>query len=328
MDLKRPLVFAALLLCLTEPAQARPQTGCAPGGGTPPNLSVHRSMGGRVLRLENGPALGRAIVLAYRQETACPAAARPMLPGCLGAARGDMLTFVQLDALGAFELPLSDATLRAKPRVSVVAIPAGASLGQASVSNSLSLGPIRGRGAVGVGGPGTSSAEIVITEFMKDPSTVGDSVGEWIELYNPGSAPVDIEGWVISDLGSDSVTLTNGGQGIAVPANGFLVMGKNDDLSVNGGVPVDFVLSGMTLSNGDDEIILSRPDGRLVDEVLFDGGTLWPDAPGRSASLELSAFDSSANDDPARWCNSSTPLSPTNSDTGTPGLANDPCMGG
>ncbi|MFT5049698.1 MAG: hypothetical protein ACI8QZ_001091 [Chlamydiales bacterium] len=325
MDLKRPLALAALLLCLTETGQAQTSSGCAPTGATAPNLAVHRVQGARVLRLDNGPAMGRGIVLAYRRGVSGGGAARPMLGGCLGEARGRMIAAVPLDVVGAFEMPLSAATLLARPTLSVVTIPPGASLAQASLSNSLSLGPVHDRDPVGLG---TTSTEIVITEFMKDPSTVGDSAGEWIELFNPGSVGVDIEGWVLSDLGSDSVTLANAGMGIVVPAGDFLVLGKNDDPTLNGGVTVDFVLSGTTLSNGDDEIILSLPDGRLVDQVVFDGGTLWPDAAGRSASLEISAFDVVANDDPARWCNSSTPLSATNTDTGTPGLANDSCLGG
>ena len=46
--------------------------------------------------------------------------------------------------------------------------------------------------------------EIVINEIMQNPAAVGDGSGEWVELYNDGPAPVDINGWTIRDDGADS----------------------------------------------------------------------------------------------------------------------------
>ena len=67
--------------------------------------------------------------------------------------------------------------------------------------------------------PGT----VVITEFMKDPVRVADSFGEWIELLNTTASPIDIDGWTLTDDGSDLHVIDNGGA-LVIPAGGRLVI--------------------------------------------------------------------------------------------------------
>ena len=164
-----------------------------------------------------------------------------------------------------------------------------------------------------------------MTEFQKDPTTVSDSAGEWIEIYNPGNQPVDISNWVLSDLGSESTVLDGAGQRITVRAGRHLVLGRNADTNLNGGVKVDFEYASFTLSNGEDEIVLSRPDGTVVDQVAYDDGVLWPDEAGRSISLDPDAYDEGMNDDGAQWCASRKRLSWGNTNTGTPRNRNEDC---
>jgi len=40
---------------------------------------------------------------------------------------------------------------------------------------------------------------ILITELMVDPEKVPDSKGEWIEVFNSSSTPINLNGWVIND---------------------------------------------------------------------------------------------------------------------------------
>jgi hypothetical protein len=126
---------------------------------------------------------------------------------------------------------------------------------------------------------------LVINEVMQNPSAVNDSDGEYFEIYNPGASPVNIEGWTISDAGSESHTINNGGP-LEVPAMGFLVLGINSDFASNGGVTVDYEYTGINLANGDDELILTDTGSNEIDRVEWDGGTNWPDPTG--ASMELS----------------------------------------
>ena len=158
--------------------------------------------------------------------------------------------------------------------------------------------------------------KIVINEIMQNPAAVGDSAGEWFELYNAGSGDVDINGWTIKDNGSDNQVINNGGP-LTIAAGGYLVLGINADSATNGGAPVDYQYSSFFLANGDDEVILVDAAGVEVDRVEYDGGPAFPDPNGASMSLEDPALDNNVG---ANWCTSTTPFG--DGDRGTPGALN------
>ena len=180
-------------------------------------------------------------------------------------------------------------------------------------------------GAGDLGTPGAANdcplPELVINEIMQDPSAVGDSAGEWFELYNPTDADIDVEGWTVQDNGSDSFVIANGSP-LIVPAGGYLILGNNADSGTNGGVAVDYEFSGMYVGNSDDELVLIDAAGNEIDRVEYDGGAVFPDPTGASMALQNPALD---NNDGANWCTASTPYG--DGDLGTPGAAND-CGGG
>lgn len=175
-------------------------------------------------------------------------------------------------------------------------------------------------------GEPSQSGQIVITEFMKDPSTVADARGEWIEVYNAMPWRVNLEGWVLSDDGGAQHVIQAPGGALRLGPGQYLVLGNNADPALNGGVQVDYAWSSFSLGNGADQIMLSKADGTLVDRVAYDDGVLWPDTAGRAIALRNTARTATANDDPANWCHASSPISPTNTDTGTPRADNDICM--
>ena len=172
---------------------------------------------------------------------------------------------------------------------------------------------------------GLTPDRVVISEIMKDPEKVSDSGGEWFELYNPTAQAVNVEGWSVSDLGSDFTILSNGGKGLWIEAGKALVLGRSADPAVNGGVHVDGTYSGMTLANGSDEVQLRLPDGRLVDTVAYDDGLTFPDDPGRSLSLDPQAMDSASNDLGSWWCSAGETWGGPSTDHGSPGRPNVPC---
>lgn len=171
----------------------------------------------------------------------------------------------------------------------------------------------------------SQSGEVIITEIMKDPAAVFDSSGEWVEFFNTTSQPIDVEGWVLSDLGSDATQLTNGGAGIIVPPRGYAVVAKQTDPGLNGGVQAAGGYSGFTLSNGEDEVLLSLPNGYVVDQVIYDDGVLWPDDSGASLQLSTERLAPLWNDLGENWCAGSTPFGA--GDLGTPGARNEVCGG-
>lgn len=178
----------------------------------------------------------------------------------------------------------------------------------------------RGTSQASIARPG----DLVVTEFMKDPTAVTDSHGEWIELRSNKSWRLDIEGVTVSDLSGASFTLDNGGLGILLKPGERFVVGNDTDRSTNGDVPVDWKWSSFSLKNSSDEIFVHTADGRLLDWVIYDDGVRWPDAAGMSISLTHPISDSATNNDPALWCSSTTAMG-NGADTGTPGAQNDVC---
>ncbi|MEM1328197.1 MAG: lamin tail domain-containing protein [Bacteroidota bacterium] len=162
---------------------------------------------------------------------------------------------------------------------------------------------------------------LVITEIMQNPAAVGDPEGEYIEIYNPTASPIDLENYVISDLGNDSHTIMSS---VVVSAGGYVVLARNADMLVNGGFTADYQYDSFSLSNSDDEVILTDPNGGAVDRVAYDGGPNFPDPSGASMSLNPNFLNAMDNDDGANWCEATSTFGA--GDRGTPGAANDMCV--
>lgn len=166
-----------------------------------------------------------------------------------------------------------------------------------------------------------SSGEILLSELMRDPQAVPDAMGEWLEVFNTTNQPIDLEGWSLSDEGSDWTVLDNAGAGIVVPPRGYLVLGRELSPTFNGGADVDAEYQGVVLANGADEVLLRRPGGRLVDRVAYDA--TWPASAGASIELSEGRLGAAWNDDPAHWCLGTSALPA--GDLGSPGASNGAC---
>ena len=186
------------------------------------------------------------------------------------------------------------------------------------------------RGAVNTGqtfalGPvGPAVGDLVINEIMADPSAVDDSQGEWFEIFNRSDEAIDINGWTISDSGSDTHTIDAAGGSLEVPSEGFVVLGNNAILATNGGVAVDYGYSAadFTLDSAD-EIILTDADSTEYDRVAYDGGVTFPDPAGASLNLTPGLARAADNDEGTSWCTAEEPYG--DGDLGTPGAANSHC---
>ena len=173
--------------------------------------------------------------------------------------------------------------------------------------------------------PPAGAGAIVITEIMKDPSSVGDSSGEWIEIFNTTGQSIDIEGWTLRDDGIDAHVLDNGGAGIVIPSGQYRVLGVNANVASNGGIAVQYVWSNFFLANGADEVVLVDGSGLEIDRVDYLAGAPWPSTPGRSLNLKAGVLDATGNDNPLNWCVATSTISGTNPDRGTPNVANTTC---
>ena len=109
---------------------------------------------------------------------------------------------------------------------------------------------------------------ISITEIMPDPSMVSDSYGEWFEIFNSTDTSININGWIIKDLDDDYHIIGSEGLEVIIEPGEYVVMARNDNQSLNGGVSVGYQYSNFTLSSND-EIILTNSSGAILDEVHY-----------------------------------------------------------
>lgn len=168
----------------------------------------------------------------------------------------------------------------------------------------------------------TTAPKVVVTEIMADPSasgTVTDTNGEWFELYNAGSAVVNLKDWQITDQPGSSQNKHTIATDVLIQPNQYVVLTRNGSTSVNGGVTSAYTYSSFFLANGPDEIFLYDDKGNLIDKVEY-GVSGWPTIPtGASLSLKDVSLDNNVG---ANWCTETVCwLSTTPCDKGTPGAA-------
>jgi hypothetical protein len=159
-----------------------------------------------------------------------------------------------------------------------------------------------------------TSGDLLITEVMYNPDTIGDtSGGEWFELHNPdASITYELQNCVVSDLDSDSFTISSS---VTVPPGGYVTLASGS----NPGFSPDYEYSGFAIANGGDEIILTC-GGAEIDQLAYGGS--FAGGSGVSAQLNPNHFDPVENDSESNWCASTSDY---NGDKGTPGAANDGC---
>lgn len=105
--------------------------------------------------------------------------------------------------------------------------------------------------------------ELLISEVMANPLQVSDTNGEWFELFNASTNPIDINGITISDAGSNTHEINSGGS-LSINPGDYFVLGRNGDISNNGGYIADYVYNNFSLANSSDQIILSNEGIQIV----------------------------------------------------------------
>jgi Lamin Tail Domain len=115
--------------------------------------------------------------------------------------------------------------------------------------------------------------DIIITELMINPDSTLDNNGEWIELYNAGTETVNIDGWILSDNGTDAHTISNGGT-LNIAVGEYLVLGIDSSRATNGDYPCDYEYSNFSLANSADEVIL-KDGATVIDSVAYDEAANW-----------------------------------------------------
>lgn len=176
--------------------------------------------------------------------------------------------------------------------------------------------------------PSTPGA-LVITELMRDSSLPLPDRGEWVEVRNPGSSPLDLRGCVFS--------VRTGPSGEAVA--GAPLTGPIPEL-ISGGLNTIFVQSQIAAENAGIPTFYGplRPigvelpntvgslelacNGTVIDTVSWGPG--WPGSRGVSMQLDRNRTDSTLNDTESNWCPAPFSYGPQIL-LGSPGATNATC---
>lgn len=154
--------------------------------------------------------------------------------------------------------------------------------GEDSVAAAESTGEQKPRGSTAAPSrlrQGESPFPVKVNEVMYDPSQPGEEAPfEWLELYNAGTAPVDLAGWTLADnSASDKLPP------FVLPAHGYAVIAASerfrDAYSGFGGalLTLDGHI-GNGLANDGDRVLLYDASGKLADGVSWgdDASVLTP----------------------------------------------------
>jgi hypothetical protein len=146
---------------------------------------------------------------------------------------------------------------------------------------------------------------LVINELLANPGgTISDASGEWIELYNAGTRPVNLQGLVIADSaasGRQAYHLI--AASLVVPSGGYVTLGKATNTTNNGGVPVDYAYGiALNFANSLDAFKIARvygTDTLTLDRTQYASAAISAQN-GVSRELKNPALDNS-NMDGSNW---------------------------
>ncbi|MEW5930466.1 MAG: lamin tail domain-containing protein [Gemmatimonadota bacterium] len=145
----------------------------------------------------------------------------------------------------------------------VLGVAAGSTVVRATAPNG-----VYGEATVTVSAGGsTGGPKLAINEVMPNPGAVTDEAGEWFEVYNWGDASADLKGWTLASNNDSPHTVA---ASVVVPAGGYVVLARNGDGALNGGVGAGYAYgTGLTLANSSDWLALRDGAGATVDSVAW-----------------------------------------------------------
>jgi hypothetical protein len=126
-------------------------------------------------------------------------------------------------------------------------------------------------------GPPLPADTVLITEIMYHPVLEEDYVDnhEFVEIHNPGSVAIALDGWRLEGTGTDF------GADTVIQPGGFLVVAKNPTALLEVplyGLSADQVIGPFDgqLDNDGETLKVVRPDKSISDEVDFTDAFPWP----------------------------------------------------
>ncbi|MGL5831089.1 MAG: lamin tail domain-containing protein [Candidatus Altimarinota bacterium] len=122
-----------------------------------------------------------------------------------------------------------------------------------------------------------AAGSVVINEIAWAGS-VDSSNDEWIELYNPGAATMNLEGWKLKDDGAEVLTFP----AVSIPGFGYFLI---EDSEAATSLPAD-LLFNMSLTNAGDSLELVDQNGNSIDKVNASSGSWYAGNATTKATME------------------------------------------
>ncbi|MGC4093411.1 MAG: lamin tail domain-containing protein [Polyangiaceae bacterium] len=145
--------------------------------------------------------------------------------------------------------------------------------------------PLLSRYSWGSGGGG--SADVIINEILaNEPGS--DTAGEFVELYNAGTASADLSGWTLHDASSTRHTFAAGTSLAAGKA--IVVYGGSSAIPAGLSNAVAASTGTLSLANGGDSVTLLNSGGTSIDGFTYSSTLASSDG----VSINLSPDGSSA----------------------------------
>ncbi len=114
-----------------------------------------------------------------------------------------------------------------------------------------------------------TARSILISEVAWAGTTSSLTDDEWIELYNPGSAAINVTGWTLKAADSNPSITLNG----TIPAGGYFLLERDNDSTVSD-ILADQIYTG-DLSNSGETLTLRDGANSAIDTANGNGG-VWP----------------------------------------------------
>ena len=146
---------------------------------------------------------------------------------------------------------------------------------------------------------------LVINELLANPGgTISDASGEWFEVYNAGTRPVDMQNLVIADSAASGRRPYHLiASSLVIPSGGYVTLGNTTNTTNNGGVPVDYAYgAALAFANSLDALKIARvygTDTLTIDRTQYASAAISAQN-GISRELTNPALDNS-NMDGSNW---------------------------
>jgi len=133
---------------------------------------------------------------------------------------------------------------------------------------------------------------IVLINEVAWAGTTASNFDEWLELFNPSRAEINLTGWRLAAKdGSPNILLSG-----SISAGGYYLLERTDDDTLVD-IAADFIYTG-SLSNTGEILRLLDPSGKIIDTANNTGGT-WP--AGDSTSHASMERKNNQSDSPSAW---------------------------